>query len=63
MGVMDVTAESLAAMFKEIFPHLDARQRRLVMGAQARALGHGGGRFAARAAGSGSPRSRWVPAS
>ena len=51
MGVMDVTAESLAAMFKEIFPHLDERQRRLVMGAQARALGHGGGRFAARAAG------------
>ncbi len=51
MGVMDVTAESLAAMFKEIFPHLDERQRRLVMGAQARALGYGGGRFVARAAG------------
>ena len=51
MGVMDVTAESLAAMFGEIFPHLDERQRRLVMGAQARALGHGGGRFVARAAG------------
>jgi DDE family transposase len=50
-GVMDVTAESLAAMFEEIFPHLDERQRRLVMGAQARALGHGGGRFVARAAG------------
>src|SRR6266849_5905500 len=51
MGVMDVKAESLAAMFKEIFPHLDERQRRLVMGAQARALGYGGGRFVARAAG------------
>ena len=51
MGVMDVTAESLAAMFKEIGPHLDERQRRLVMGAQARALGHGGTRFVARAAG------------
>ena len=38
-------------MFGEIFPHLDERQRRLVMGAQARALGHGGGRFVARAAG------------
>jgi hypothetical protein len=48
---MDVTAESLAAMFAEIFPHLDERQRRLVMGAQARALGHGGNRFVARAAG------------
>ena len=46
-----MTAESLAAMFKEIAPHLDERQRRLVMGAQARALGHGGGRFVARAAG------------
>jgi hypothetical protein len=51
MGVMDVTAESLAAMFGEIFPHLDERQRRLLMGAQARALGHGGNRFVARAAG------------
>src|SRR6202035_2188303 len=51
MGVMGVTAESLAAMFKEIAPHLDERQRRLVMGAQARALGHGGGRLVARAAG------------
>jgi len=48
---MDVTAELLAAMFREIGPHLDERQRRLVMGAQARALGHGGTRFVARAAG------------
>ena len=51
MGVMDVTAESLAGMFGEIFPHLDERQRRLVMGAQARALGHGGIRLVARGAG------------
>jgi transposase len=51
MGVMDVTADSLAAMFKEIGPHLDERQRRLLLGAQARALGHGGTRFVARAAG------------
>ena len=51
MGAMDVTAESLAGMFGEIFPHLDERQRRLVMGAQARALGHGGIRLVARAAG------------
>jgi Rhodopirellula transposase DDE domain len=48
---MDVTAESLAAMFGEIFPHLDERQRRLLMGAQARALGHGGIRLVAGAAG------------
>ncbi len=51
MGAMEVTAESLAAMFKEIGPHLDERQRRLLLGAQARALGHGGIRLVARAAG------------
>ena len=34
-----------------IFPHLDERQRRLLMGAEARAPGHGGVRLAARAAG------------
>ena len=51
MGAMDVMAESLAGMFGKIFPHLDERQRRLVMGAQARALGHGGIRLVARAAG------------
>jgi hypothetical protein len=32
----------LAAKFEAIFPHLDERQRRLLMGAEARALGHGG---------------------
>jgi Rhodopirellula transposase DDE domain/Helix-turn-helix of DDE superfamily endonuclease len=41
----------LAAKFQAIFPHLDERQRRLVMGAEARALGHGGIRLVARAAG------------
>ena len=59
MGVMDVTAESLAGMFGEIFPHLDERQRRLVMGAQARALGHGGIRWSPGLPGSARPRSRW----
>ena len=43
----------LAAKFGAIFPHLDERQRRLVMGAEARALGHGGIRLVARAAGVG----------
>jgi transposase len=43
--------ESLAAKFGVLFPHLDERQRRLVAGAEARALGHGGIRVAARAAG------------
>src|ERR671923_2875318 len=51
MGAMDVTEGSLAAMFGELLPHLDERQRRLLLGAQARALGHGGVRLVARAAG------------
>ena len=48
---MDVTAESLAVMFGEMVPHLDERQRRLLLGALARAVGHGGIRAVARAAG------------
>jgi hypothetical protein len=44
-------AQILAAKFQVIFPHLDERQRRLLMGAEARALGHGGIRLVARAAG------------
>ncbi|HEY3952684.1 MAG TPA: ISAzo13 family transposase [Streptosporangiaceae bacterium] len=47
---MVVTKEMLAAKFGVIFPHLDERQRRLLMGAEARALGHGGIRLVARAA-------------
>src|SRR5215469_8706147 len=48
---MEVTREVLAAKFGAIFPHLDERQRRLLLGAEARALGHGGIRLVARAAG------------
>ncbi len=44
-------AEALAAKLAVIFPHLDERQRRLLMGAEARSLGHGGIRAVARAAG------------
>jgi len=51
MGVVEVTREMLAAKFESVFPHLDERQRRLLMGAEARALGHGGIRLVARAAG------------
>src|SRR5690242_4679047 len=51
MGVMEVTWEMLTAKFEAIFPHLDERQRRLLMGAEARALGRGGIRLVARAAG------------
>ena len=52
----------LAAKFQAIFPHLDERQRRLLLllGAEARALGHGGIRVVARAAGSGRRRYRWA---
>jgi Rhodopirellula transposase DDE domain len=50
MGIAEVQ-ESLAAKFEVLFPHLDERQRRLVAGAEARALGHGGIRVVARAAG------------
>jgi len=46
-----VTREMLAAKFAVMLPHLDERQRRLVLGAEARALGRGGIRVVARAAG------------
>jgi Rhodopirellula transposase DDE domain len=48
---MEISPEVLAAKFQVIFPHLDERQRRLLMGAEARALGHGGIRAVAGAAG------------
>jgi transposase len=51
MGGMEETGQVLAAKFAVIFPHLDERQRRLLMGAEARSLGHGGIRLVARAAG------------
>jgi transposase len=44
---------SLAAKFGALFPHLNERQRRLMMGAEARAIGHGGIKLVARAAGVG----------
>jgi len=51
MGEMAVTEGMLAAKFGVILPHLDERQRRLLLGSEARALGHGGIRLVARAAG------------
>jgi Rhodopirellula transposase DDE domain len=51
MRVAEGFEESLAAKFVVLFPHLDERQRRLLMGAEARSLGHGGIRLTARAAG------------
>lgn len=43
--------EALAAKLAALLPHLDERQRRLVLGAEARALGHGGITAVARATG------------
>jgi Rhodopirellula transposase DDE domain len=51
MGSNEEAVQMMAAKFQAIFPHLDERQRRLMMGAEARALGHGGIRLVARAAG------------
>jgi hypothetical protein len=51
MDVMKGAEEMLAVKFEVLFPHLDERQRRLLMGAEARVLGHGGIRLVARAAG------------
>ena len=51
MGIAVEVQEALAAKFGALFPHLDERQRRLVAGAEARALGHGGIGVVARAAG------------
>src|SRR5712671_6870526 len=51
MRVAEGFEESLAAKFTVLFPHLDERQRRLLLGAEARVLGHGGIRLVARAAG------------
>ncbi len=51
MPVAMEVEELLAAKFAALFPHLDERQRRLTMGAEARVLGHGGVAVVARAAG------------
>ena len=51
MAVTDATEALLAAKFAALFPHLDERQRRLLAGAEARSLGHGGIRVVAQAAG------------
>src|SRR6478752_4623410 len=51
MAGKEEAAQVLAAKFAVIFPHLDERQRRLLLAAEARTLGHGGIRLVARAAG------------
>jgi transposase len=51
MAIPVETQDALAAKFEAVFPHLDERQRRLLAGAEARGLGHGGIRVVAKAAG------------
>ncbi|MGA5499483.1 ISAzo13 family transposase [Streptomyces cinereoruber] len=51
MRIPDETRDQLAVKFAVLFPHLDERQRRLLMAAEARGLGHGGIRAVTRAAG------------
>ncbi len=48
---MDRIDVGLTAKLHVLLPHLDERQRRLLLGAEARVLGHGGIRRVARAAG------------
>src|SRR5216683_823600 len=51
MSILAEVREALAAKFAVMLPHLDERQRRLYLGSEARALGHGGIAAVARAAG------------
>jgi hypothetical protein len=50
---VELSEEALGVMFAVLSPHLDERQRRLLAGAQARALGRGGVAMVARATGMG----------
>ena len=50
MGVPSEVRQ-LVARFGVLLPHLDERQQRLVLAAEARLLGHGGVRAVAEAAG------------
>ena len=51
MAISAEARQALAAKFAVMLPHLDERQRRLYLGSEARALGHGGIAAVARAAG------------
>ncbi|MFK0201626.1 ISAzo13 family transposase, partial [Streptomyces lavendulae] len=50
MRISGEVRDQLGLKFAVLFPHLDERQRRLLMGAEARVLGHGGIRAVAQAA-------------
>jgi DDE family transposase len=51
MAIPGEVHDQLAARFAVVLPHLNERQRRLALAAEARLLGHGGVRAVARAAG------------
>jgi hypothetical protein len=51
MAVMGEVGRGLAERFAAVLPHLNERQRRLVLASEARSLGHGGVRAVALAAG------------
>jgi hypothetical protein len=51
MAISSEVREGLVARFAVLLPHLNERQRRLALAAEARLLGHGGVRAVARAAG------------
>src|SRR5262245_58930046 len=51
MDIPDQARERIALRFEVLFPHLNERQRRLVLAAEARLLGHGGVRAVAEVAG------------
>jgi hypothetical protein len=51
MAISEDVCRTLAAKFAVMLPHLDERQRRLYLGSEARALGHGGIAAVAREAG------------
>jgi transposase len=51
MALSEGVHGQLAVRFEVLLPHLDERQRRLMLATEARLLGHGGVRAVARAAG------------
>ncbi|MER6161918.1 ISAzo13 family transposase [Streptomyces sp. NPDC001868] len=51
MSFADDVLDQLALRFQVVLPHLNERQRRLMLGQEARLLGHGGVRAVARVAG------------
>jgi hypothetical protein len=51
MAIEQDVSEPLVLRFEVLLPHLNERQRRLLLAAEARLLGHGGVRLVAQIAG------------